>query len=143
MERCSRQCARSHVLDASIVAESYRHRALLLDELTAKGTREELRTVIQRVIDVVEWKQDPENSKAGSAKIRLFPLAAPLGVKRGGSGSTTCPEWLPSPGRSRTKPWRLVLECAWDVSYPTRRRGRMALSEPASSFSADRSSKAC
>ncbi len=88
-----RQTLKQDILDASTVAESYRHLARLFDELKKRGTPEELRNVLQRVIDVVEWKQDPENSKAGSAKIRLFPLAEPA-VKQDGGGSTSCPEWL-------------------------------------------------
>ena len=88
-----RQTLRQDILDASTVAESYRHLARLFDELKERGTPEELRNVLQRVIDVVEWKQDPENSKAGSAKIRLFPLVEPA-VKQDGGGSTSCPEWL-------------------------------------------------
>lgn len=89
-----RQALQSEILDATTVADSYRQLARLFDELKANGTPEELRDVVQRVVDVVEWKQDPENSKAGSAKIRLFPLAIPSDVKRDGGGSTCCPEWL-------------------------------------------------
>jgi hypothetical protein len=90
-----RQSLKQEILDAATVAEGYRHLPVLLDAVQQKGSRADLRDVIQRVVDVVEWRQDPNDSKQGKALIRLFPLAVPEGVNRDGSGSTTCPDWLP------------------------------------------------
>ena len=77
-----------------MVTDGYRHLPRLFDRVQAKGTREDLKAILLRVVDIVEWHQDPNDSKQGKALIRLFPIAMPEGVKRDELGSTTCLDWL-------------------------------------------------
>jgi hypothetical protein len=41
-----------------MVAEGYRHLPRLFDEVQAKGSQEDLKAILQRVVDVVERQQD-------------------------------------------------------------------------------------
>lgn len=79
-----RDMLRQEILDAATVVEGYRHLPRLLDAAKKKGSRDDLKAIAQQVIDVVEWKQDANDSKKGQASIRLFPLAE-LGVNQGGA----------------------------------------------------------
>ena len=47
-----RQALKQDIIDAEMVAEGYRHLPRLFDEVQARGSREDLKAVLQRVVDV-------------------------------------------------------------------------------------------
>jgi site-specific DNA recombinase len=69
-----RNALKDEILNAEVVAESYSKLPQVLDEAERAGAREELKALLQSVIDVVEWRQDPADEKRGEALLQLFPV---------------------------------------------------------------------
>ena len=92
-------------LNAEVVAEGYRKLPTLIDEARRLKAHEDLRGLLQAVIDVVEWRPDPEDAKRGEALIQLFDLPQDFWSSTGAEkkkpsdpllgGSLGCPTWLP------------------------------------------------
>ena len=104
-----RDALRQKLLDAEVVAEGYRSLPRVLDAALAQGAHEELRALLQAVIDVVEWREDSANPSQGTATIQFFELPEGFWADYGAqkeeqprepmplsSGSLGCPVWLPS-----------------------------------------------
>ncbi len=70
----------------------------MLDEAVRLGIHEELKALLQAVIDVVIWRQDPDDPKRGEALLQLFPLSEDFwlsaSVNRGAASSWGCQTWL-------------------------------------------------
>lgn len=93
-----RDALRREVLEAETVAGAYAHLPTMLAEARRQGASEELRSLIQAVVDAIVWRQDPNDPKRGEAFVQLYPLpnllSAPVGVNHGADGSLGCHEWL-------------------------------------------------
>lgn len=95
------------MLDAQVVAESYRSLPRVLDAAREQGAHEEVRALLQAVIDVVEWREEAGDPTRGTATIQFFELPegfwagyqAQKGEQPGEppsiDGSPSCPRWLP------------------------------------------------
>lgn len=69
-----RDALKSEILNAEVVAEGYSKLPNVLDEAERAGARAELKALLQSVIDVVEWRQDPVDEKKGEVLLQLFPV---------------------------------------------------------------------
>jgi predicted nucleic acid-binding Zn-ribbon protein len=76
------QGLRQQMLDAVTAVDSYAKLPSIIDEAERLGARQELKSLLQTVIDGVEWRQDPKDPKLGEALIRLYELPAEFGLKR-------------------------------------------------------------
>ena len=81
---------------------------------TAKGDRENLKGLLRAVVDVVEWRQSPDDPKRGDALVRLFELPPDLWQPQ--TPKTTRPDepLISSSGRkngspTRTRTWDMVI----------------------------------
>jgi site-specific DNA recombinase len=99
-----RDLIRREVLEADTVVDAYRKVPYLLTEAQRVGAHDELRALVQAIVEVVEWRQNPERPKEGEALIELFPLpdllARPVAdpatgsVNRSVGGSSCRQDWL-------------------------------------------------
>jgi site-specific DNA recombinase len=94
---------RREVLEAETVADAYRRVPHLLAEAQRVGAHDELRGLLQGLVDVVEWRQGADDPKAGEALISLHPLPTLLGrsdeppsqaVNRPAGCSSSRQDWL-------------------------------------------------
>ena len=69
-----RDALKNETLNAELVAEAYGKLPLILEEVERADGRDELKALLQSVIDVVEWRQDPADEKKGEALLQLFPV---------------------------------------------------------------------
>ncbi|MBL8950721.1 MAG: hypothetical protein JNK82_08095 [Myxococcaceae bacterium] len=94
---------RQQMLDALTVAESYAKLPTIIDKAERIGAREELKALLYRIIDGIDWVQDPKDPKKGEALIKLCELPAEFGLERlkaarPGEPVNSSPgrqEWLP------------------------------------------------
>lgn len=70
-----RQVLRQQMLDAITVIDSYSKLPFIIDRAEKIGARDELKTLLQTVLEVVEWRQSPEDPKRGEALIKLRELS--------------------------------------------------------------------
>jgi septal ring factor EnvC (AmiA/AmiB activator) len=107
-----RDALKREVLEAETIAGNYTRLPYLFAEARKQNAHRELQALLQAVIDVIEWREDPASPKKGDALIQLYPLPALLGatapepgpgVDRDASGSLSCQQWLPSRG-SNSRP---------------------------------------
>jgi ribosomal protein L34E/DNA-binding transcriptional MerR regulator len=98
-----RDALKREVLEAETVASSYARLPYLFEEARKQNAYKELHALLQAVIDVVEWREDPASPKKGDALIQLYPLPALLassgpephpGVNRDADGSLSRQQWL-------------------------------------------------
>ena len=92
-----RASAIAHVLEFEAVASAYRNFSALFEAALKNGAHAELRELLRSIIEVIEWSEDPKDSKKGQALIQLFPL--PVGLqaperKQPHDGSWGCLAWL-------------------------------------------------
>ncbi|MHB8877484.1 MAG: recombinase family protein [Myxococcaceae bacterium] len=100
-----KQVLERETLNAQVVAEGYRRLPRLIDEAMRLNAHEELRGLLQSVVNVIEWRPDPENPRRGEALIKLFELPKDFWSVEGSEnkqpsapllgGSLGCPRWLP------------------------------------------------
>lgn len=93
-------------LNAEVVADGYRKLPRLIDEAKRLKAHDELKGMLQAVIDVVEWRPDPAEPKRGEALIQLFDLPKDFWSTEDAEkespakpvlgGSLGCPTWLPN-----------------------------------------------
>jgi site-specific DNA recombinase len=100
-----RASAIAHVIELEAVAAAYRDFAKLFEAALVRNAHLELRDLLRSIIEVIEWSEDPKDSKKGQALIQLFPL--PVGLqapksKQPHDGSWGCLAWLRMPSPSRT-----------------------------------------
>ncbi len=62
------------MMDAEVVAESYQRLPQLFAAARKANAALELRQLLREVVDVVEWRPDANNPKAGQALIQLYEL---------------------------------------------------------------------
>ena len=99
-----RAALQDEMLTAEVVAEGYRNLHRLLTEALTAGVEADVKELLRAVIDVVEWRENPENPKQGTALIQLFELPSGFGLDDGqkneqpckplNGGSQGCPNWL-------------------------------------------------
>lgn len=93
-----RELLERDLIESDAVAAAYSSLGTLLDEAVRKGARQEIRSLLQSLVDVVEWRESPGDPTRGEAVIQLFPLPiAPAndgGVKQPGESSPSCYSWL-------------------------------------------------
>src|SRR5438477_204350 len=58
-----RDALKVKTLNATVVAEAYAKLPTLLDEAERAGARQKLKTLLQSIIQVIEWRQNPNNPK--------------------------------------------------------------------------------
>src|SRR6185437_10449659 len=101
--QAKRDGIRREVLEAETVADAYRRVPHLLAEAQRVGAHDELRALIQALVDVVEWRQGADDPKEGEALISLYPLPTLLGrsgeppseaVNRPAGCSSSRQDWL-------------------------------------------------
>ena len=79
------------------------------------GKKEGLKALLQSVIDVIDWREDPADRKRGEALIQLFELPDTFWKKEQPNapvlgGSLGCPGWLPESFGTRTWTFRRRFE---------------------------------
>ena len=100
-----RQALRQQVLDSQVVAEGHQRLSYMIEEAQKQGALAELRGLLQMVINVVEWRESPDDQRKGQALIQQFEVPEPFWKQRKGaeneqssapvsSGSLGCPKWL-------------------------------------------------
>lgn len=99
-----RDAIRREVLESETVAGAYQKVPQLLDDARRVGAHDELRALVQALVDAVEWRQSPDDPKRGEALISLYPLPdllarpedamPPQLVNRGDGGSSCRQDWL-------------------------------------------------
>jgi hypothetical protein len=62
------------MLEAEVVAEGYGKLPLLIETANKNGDRENLKGLLQAVVDVIEWRQSADDAKKGEALVRLYEL---------------------------------------------------------------------
>ena len=106
---------KTKMLDAEVVAEGYAKLPLLIETANKNGDRENLKGLLQAVVDVIEWRQSPEDSKKGEALVRLYELPSGLWAPEAARpdepliGSSGRKEWLPYLDEFRTAVMELPL----------------------------------
>lgn len=102
-----RDALRQKLLDAQVVVESYRSLPRVLDAAREQGAHEEVRALLQAIIDVVEWRENTTDRTRGTATIQFFELPSGFWERTSAhkieqhnepllnGGSLCCPEWLP------------------------------------------------
>lgn len=67
----------------------------LLAKAEGEGARQELKELLQGIVEVIEWRQDAADPKKGDAVIELYPLPGFwVGDNQDGAGSLKRQEWL-------------------------------------------------
>jgi site-specific DNA recombinase len=92
-----RASAIAHVIELEAVASGYRNFAALFQAALSRDAHLEVRDLLRSIIEVIEWSEDPKDSKKGQALIQLFPLPVGLqtpDVKQPRDGSRGCLDWL-------------------------------------------------
>jgi hypothetical protein len=90
------QAIEEDVLESEVVAEAYAKMGALLAEARTRA-REELKALLQGLVEVIEWRPNAEDAKQGQALIELLPPPTFWqrdAVRCQDAGSSSCPVWL-------------------------------------------------
>jgi hypothetical protein len=95
---------KTKMLDAEVVAEGYAKLPVLIDLADKNGDRENLKSLMRAVIDVIEWRQSPEDPKKGDALVRLYELPPGLWTPQGAETTRPDKPLISSSGRVKWLP---------------------------------------